>query len=79
MTYHAYSQIILLPYSSGDDIVADNLAELRDLGFSMAKEIQNVHGKRYRYGEGDQILYARVQQLRDNAINERAKRVGIRL
>ena len=57
LTYHAYSEVIIYPYSSSYEYEAHNKEELDTLAGEMVKKIKAVHGKNYQYGEGAPFFY----------------------
>lgn len=57
LTYHAYSEFIIYPYSSSYSAEAHNKGELDMVASQMVANIEQVHGKRYQYGEGANAFY----------------------
>ena len=71
LTYHAYSEFIIYPYSSSYSAEAHNKGELDMVASMMVANIEvwinrtrvvlilfkDVHGKKYRYGEGANAFY----------------------
>ena len=52
LTFHAFSEFIIFPYSSSTEAEAANKQELKNLAYKMQQSIKNVNGKTYNYGEG---------------------------
>ena len=52
LTYHAFSEFIIYPYSSSNEAEAKNKQELENLAFKMQTAIKDVYGKKYNFGEG---------------------------
>jgi len=57
LTYHAYSEFIIYPYSSSYSLDAHNEGELDMVASQMVANIEQVHGKKYQYGEGALAFY----------------------
>jgi len=57
LTFHSYSQILLLPWGY-DEVRTDDHDELFDLGTKAIKSLQSVHGTEYTIGNTAEILYA---------------------
>ena len=57
LTYHAFSEFIIYPYSSSYEAEAANKDELNDLAGEMQSKIEAIHGKKYGYGEGAPSFY----------------------
>ena len=56
LTIHSYAEFIIYPYSSSRDAEANNKEELHSLAIQMSQNIENVHGKNYRFGEGNGLM-----------------------
>ena len=52
LTYHAYSEFIIYPYSSSYEAEAGNKDELHLLAGKMQTYIKAAHGHYYNFGEG---------------------------
>ena len=57
LTYHAYAEFIIYPYSSSYEAEAKNKAELEEVAQEMVNNIKSVHSKLYSHGEGAPSFY----------------------
>jgi len=57
LTFHSYSQMILLPWSY-DNVRADDHSILQTVGDNAASALKSVHGTQYKVGPTPEILYA---------------------
>lgn len=58
LTFHAYGQYILYPYSYDYTSTAPNKAEMNEVGTNMEAAVAAVHRHRYTMGQGTDVLYA---------------------
>lgn len=56
ISFHSYSQLILLPYSHSKQPTADH-KDLESVGQAAAKAIERTHGTQYRVGPSASMLY----------------------
>ncbi|ODN02271.1 Carboxypeptidase A2 [Orchesella cincta] len=57
LTFHSYSQILLLPWGY-DEVRTDDHDDLMRVGLKAIKTLENVHGTKYTAGNTAEILYA---------------------
>ncbi|CBY23619.1 unnamed protein product [Oikopleura dioica] len=58
VSYHAYSEFIIYPYSASIRANSPFKDALRSLALRMSDAIYNEHGRQYSYGEGAVAFYA---------------------
>ena len=79
LTYHAYSQFIIYPYSSSYAAEAWNKAELDSVAKAMVDKISDTTGAYYEYGEGAPSFYPASGGSDDWSHNDSGANVRISL
>ena len=58
VSYHAYSEFIIYPYSASIKRDSPYKEALKSLALRMSRAIYQEHGREYSYGEGAVAFYA---------------------